>query len=45
MLRHLEELPFEQVAARMERTPAAARMLWVRAIDRLRKSLVAEGLS
>ncbi len=45
VLRHLEELPFEQVAVRMQRTPAAARMLWVRAIDRLRKSLSSEGVS
>ncbi len=45
VLRHLEELPFEQVATRMGRTAAATRMLWVRAIDRLRKSLAAEGLS
>ncbi len=44
VLRHLEELPFEQVAERMGRTAAAVRMLWVRAIDRLRQSLTAEGL-
>jgi len=45
VLRHLEELPFEDVAERMGRTAAAARMLWVRAIDRLRESLTAEGIS
>lgn len=45
VLRHLEELPFDQVAERMGRTPAATRMLWVRAIDQLRKSLTSEGLS
>jgi RNA polymerase sigma-70 factor (ECF subfamily) len=45
VLRHLEELPFDQVAERMRRTPAATRMLWVRAIDQLRKSLTSEGLS
>ncbi len=45
VLRHLEELPFEKVAERMGRTAAAARMLWVRAIDRLRQSLAAEGIS
>ena len=45
VMRHLEELSFEQVAERMERTAAATRMLWVRAIDRLRNSLTAEGLS
>ena len=45
VLRHLEELSFEQVAKRMNRTAAATRMLWVRAIDRLRESLYAEGIS
>lgn len=45
VLRHLEELPFEEVALRMGRTAAAVRMLWVRAIDRLRMSLSAEGIS
>jgi RNA polymerase sigma-70 factor, ECF subfamily len=45
VLRHLEELSFEEVALRMGRTAAAVRMLWVRAIDRLRVSLSAEGIS
>ncbi len=45
MLRHLEELPFEKIAQRMGRSAAATRMLWVRAIDRLRGSLSAEGIS
>jgi RNA polymerase sigma-70 factor (ECF subfamily) len=36
VLRNLQELPFEEVAKRMERTPGAARMLWLRAIERLR---------
>jgi RNA polymerase sigma-70 factor (ECF subfamily) len=45
VLRHLEELSFDEVAERMGRTAAATRMLWVRAIDRLRQSLTAEGIS
>ncbi|HEY1599281.1 MAG TPA: sigma-70 family RNA polymerase sigma factor [Pirellulales bacterium] len=45
VLRHLEELSFEEVAQRLGRTAAATRMLWVRAIDRLRQSLTDEGLS
>ncbi|MCA9132834.1 MAG: sigma-70 family RNA polymerase sigma factor, partial [Planctomycetales bacterium] len=32
VLRHLEGLPFKAVAERMQRTPGAARMLWLRAI-------------
>ena len=43
VLRHLEELPFDEVATRMNRTAPAVRMLWLRAIDRLKKSLLAEG--
>jgi RNA polymerase sigma-70 factor (ECF subfamily) len=35
-LRNLEGLAFEEVARRMGRTPGAARVLWVRALDRLR---------
>ncbi len=45
VLRHLEELPFEEVAERIGKTAGAARMLWIRAIDRLRESLTAEGMS
>ncbi|QDU56112.1 sigma-70 family RNA polymerase sigma factor [Aeoliella mucimassa] len=36
VLRNLQELPFEQVAQRMGRSVGASRMLWLRAIDRLR---------
>jgi RNA polymerase sigma-70 factor, ECF subfamily len=36
MLRNLEGLPFEVVAERMERSVSAARMLWLRAIEKLR---------
>ncbi len=45
VLRHLEDLPFDQIADRMGRSAAATRMLWVRAINSLRNSLIAEGLS
>lgn len=36
MLRNLQSLPFEQVAERMGRSVGATRMLWLRAIERLR---------
>jgi RNA polymerase sigma-70 factor (ECF subfamily) len=36
LLRNIEGLPFEEVARRMGRTPGAVRLLWVRALDRLR---------
>jgi RNA polymerase sigma-70 factor (ECF subfamily) len=45
VLRHLEGLPFKEVAERMDRTPGAVRMLWLRAIAYLREQLVAEGLA
>jgi RNA polymerase sigma-70 factor (ECF subfamily) len=38
LLRHIEGLSFEEVAARMERTSGAVRMLWLRALEKLRKS-------
>ena len=38
LLRHIEGLPFEQVAERMARSSGAVRMLWLRALERLRKS-------
>ena len=37
VLRNLEGLPFEEVARRMGRTPGAVRILWLRALDRLRQ--------
>ena len=37
-LRHLEGLPHTEIAARMNRTPAATRMLWVRALEALKKT-------
>jgi RNA polymerase sigma-70 factor (ECF subfamily) len=39
ILRHLEELPLAEVAARMERTVESVKKLWVRGIARLRESL------
>jgi RNA polymerase sigma-70 factor (ECF subfamily) len=38
MLRHIEGLPFEEVAERMDRSCGAVRMLWLRALERLRKT-------
>jgi len=38
VLRHLEELPFPEVAARMGRTVDSVQKLWVRALARLRQS-------
>lgn len=45
VLRHIEGLPFEEVARRMERTSGAVRMLWLRAIKSLRDSLDARGIN
>ena len=39
VLRNLEELSHEDVAARLGRNPGAVRMLWVRALARLRTEL------
>ncbi len=36
VLRNLQGLSFDEVAAKMDRSVGAARMLWLRAIDRLR---------
>jgi RNA polymerase sigma-70 factor (ECF subfamily) len=36
MLRNLQGLPFEVIAQRMERSASATRMLWLRAIEKLR---------
>jgi RNA polymerase sigma-70 factor (ECF subfamily) len=45
ILRHIEGLPFEEVAQRMERTPGAVRMLWLRSLKRLRERLEERELS
>jgi RNA polymerase sigma-70 factor (ECF subfamily) len=37
VLRNIEGLPFDEVAKRMERSPGAVRILWLRALDRLRE--------
>jgi RNA polymerase sigma-70 factor (ECF subfamily) len=42
VLRNLEALPFDQVARRMGRSSGAVRVLWLRALDRLRQLLPRE---
>jgi RNA polymerase sigma-70 factor (ECF subfamily) len=37
VLRNLQGLSFEEVAQRMDRKPGAVRMLWLRAMEKLRK--------
>ena len=44
VLRHLEDLPFDEVGQRMGRTSGAVRMLWLRAIDQLRRNMNEEHL-
>ena len=44
ILRNLEGLPFPEVARRMDRSSGAVRILWVRAVDQLRRLLQAEEL-
>ena len=39
ILRNLEDLPHEEVARRMNRSPGAVRMLWLRALTQLRDEL------
>ncbi len=39
VLRHLERLKFDEVAARMGRSSGAVRMLWTRALERLHATL------
>ena len=41
MLRNIEDLSHEEVASRMQRTPGAVRMLWLRALAALREQLAA----
>lgn len=43
-LRHVEGLAFEEVARRMRRTSGATRMLWMRALARLRANLAHRGI-
>src|SRR3954470_16485149 len=42
VLRHIEGLPFEEVAARMDRSAGAVRMLWLRALKKMREALEGE---
>jgi RNA polymerase sigma-70 factor (ECF subfamily) len=44
VLRNLEGLPFDEVARRMGRSAGAVRVLWLRALDRLRQLHVGEDL-
>jgi RNA polymerase sigma-70 factor (ECF subfamily) len=44
VLRNLEGLSFEEVAGRMDRSAGAVRMLWLRALDRLKQLLKEEDL-
>jgi RNA polymerase sigma-70 factor (ECF subfamily) len=39
VLRHIDGLPFDEVAQRMKRTAGAVRMLWLRALKKLRETL------
>jgi RNA polymerase sigma-70 factor, ECF subfamily len=39
ILRHLEDLSHEEVARRMQRSPGAVRMLWVRALSAMREAM------
>jgi RNA polymerase sigma-70 factor, ECF subfamily len=39
VMRHIEGLPFEDVARRMQRTSGAVRMLWLRALKTLRENI------
>jgi RNA polymerase sigma-70 factor (ECF subfamily) len=39
LLRNLQELSYEEIAGRMDRSPGAVRMLWVRALARLRDEI------
>jgi RNA polymerase sigma-70 factor (ECF subfamily) len=42
VLRHIEGLPFEEVANRMGRSAGAVRMLWLRALKKMRETLQTE---
>ncbi|MCR9232034.1 MAG: sigma-70 family RNA polymerase sigma factor [bacterium] len=39
MLRNLQRLPFKEVAERMQRSPGAVQMLWLRALNQLQELL------
>ena len=42
-LRHRDGLSFAEIATRMQRTPNAARKLWIRALGRLQQVLIGRG--
>ena len=42
VLRHIEDLPFDDVAKRMNRSAGAVRMLWLRALKMLREKIGSE---
>jgi RNA polymerase sigma-70 factor (ECF subfamily) len=42
IMRHIEGLPFDEVAQRMERSAGAVRMLWLRALKMLRETIGSE---
>jgi RNA polymerase sigma-70 factor (ECF subfamily) len=42
VLRHIEGLSFEDVALRMDRSAGAVRMLWLRALKKMREALKSE---
>ncbi len=42
VLRTLEHVPFEEIAARMGRSTGAVRMLWARAVKKLNEMLESE---
>jgi RNA polymerase sigma-70 factor (ECF subfamily) len=44
VLRNLEGLAFDEVARRMDRTPGAVRILWLRALEQLRQLHLGEDL-
>jgi len=44
LLRNLEGMSFGEVAKQMQRSPGAVRMLWLRAVDKLRQQLTDKGL-
>lgn len=45
VLRNFEHLPFEEVARRMDRSPGAVRMLWLRALERLQQLATEDPIS
>lgn len=42
VLRHVEGMAYEEIARRMNRQPGAVRMLWVRALARLRQEIASD---